>query len=294
MHNNWDDWQYIISVISHGTLSGAARSLGVNHATVLRHIASFESRRGIRLFERHKNRYTPTTDCLVILGRLKHLQHSVHALETAVTNAGNPFYGRVGLTSTDTICQLILPRYIKRLNGLHPDLEIELASTNSKLDLSLLDAEITIRPTASLPPELVGQRACNISMQIFGSTSYLAENKSHCMEDHSWLGFSDNQGTTPIGEWELATKLPNVVFRSDSFLTICSAAEVGMGLALMPNFVGINSPHLARAEQFADVVTNEIHVAAHRDRINSARIQMLIEYFRDALMGDKELIEGII
>lgn len=53
MHKmRWDDLQFVHEVATHGSLSAAARSLGVNHATVLRRITALEDRFEIRLFER--------------------------------------------------------------------------------------------------------------------------------------------------------------------------------------------------------------------------------------------------
>ena len=53
MHNiRWDDLQYVLAVAEHGSLSAAARALGVNHATVLRRITAFEEDIGLALFDR--------------------------------------------------------------------------------------------------------------------------------------------------------------------------------------------------------------------------------------------------
>jgi DNA-binding transcriptional LysR family regulator len=209
-HNNWNDWHYVVAVVEQGSLSAAARYLGVNHATVLRRIATFEDLHGVKFFERRQNGYVPTSDCQEILGRMRHLKNSVHELETAVKNLGNPFTGRVGITSTDTICQYILPRHIKRLNMLHSGLKIELSSTNSRLDLTGLDAEITIRPTSNLPGDLIGRRACDIAIEIYGSPDYLAENPSSDLNDHAWLCYVDTPTPTPMKTWEADNNLNNV------------------------------------------------------------------------------------
>ncbi len=59
MHSkeNWDDLRYILAVAEHGSVSATARHLGVNHATVLRHVAAFEARHQIELFEKSARGY---------------------------------------------------------------------------------------------------------------------------------------------------------------------------------------------------------------------------------------------
>jgi DNA-binding transcriptional LysR family regulator len=58
--NPWDDLRYFLAVARSGSLSGAARELGVNHSTVLRRIHSYEERQGVRLFERLPTGYALT------------------------------------------------------------------------------------------------------------------------------------------------------------------------------------------------------------------------------------------
>lgn len=57
---DWDDLRYVLAVADAGSLAGAARTLGVNHTTVLRRIGAFEQRLGLRLFERLPTGYMLT------------------------------------------------------------------------------------------------------------------------------------------------------------------------------------------------------------------------------------------
>ncbi len=293
MHSSdWDDWQYVLAVMECGSLSGAARSLGVNHATVLRRINAVEACCQLKLFDRRQNGCVPTPDCLDISSQLQGLGQSVQDLELAIRNSGNPFSGKVRVTSTDTICQYILPKHLWRLKGLHPGLAIELLATNRRLDLSEADAEITIRPTMELSDDLAGRQACNLVMEVFGSPEYLRKNNRSRVEDHRWLGLSEVLIRSPVRKWEQEANLQNVVFRSDSFITLAQAAENGLGLAMMPSFIGNASDMLVRAEQFCDRLELGLWVACHQDRAGSARITALLDYFFDAMRADRKLFEG--
>ncbi|MEF9603084.1 LysR family transcriptional regulator [Paracoccus sp. PXZ] len=59
-NQNWDDLRFFLAVARAGTLSGAARSLGVTHSTVFRRLGAFEERLGVRLFERLPDGYALT------------------------------------------------------------------------------------------------------------------------------------------------------------------------------------------------------------------------------------------
>src|SRR5690606_10345070 len=58
--DNWDDLRVFLAVARAGSLSGAARSLGVNHSTVFRRIGAFERALEVRLFDRLPGGYVLT------------------------------------------------------------------------------------------------------------------------------------------------------------------------------------------------------------------------------------------
>ncbi|MCB2152823.1 MAG: LysR family transcriptional regulator, partial [Rhodobacteraceae bacterium] len=55
--DNWDDLRFVLAVAEEGSVSGAARRLGVNHATVLRRIAAFEEATGVEIFDKTARGY---------------------------------------------------------------------------------------------------------------------------------------------------------------------------------------------------------------------------------------------
>lgn len=289
---NWNDLQFILAVAETGSLSAAGRALGVNHSTVLRRISDFEEKNGCKLFERSPTGYVMTSDSHDVISALRSIEESVFRLERSVTALGSPFAGRVRVTSTDTICQYILPLHIKALNDKHPELEVELFSTNNRLDLSQLDAEITIRPSETLQDGLVGERICDLGFHVYGSPEYLKINQSRSMDGHRWLGVVNPTARSPVGKWEAETKGKNVVFRSDSFATLCRAAEQGMGLCMLPNFIGDSSMGLVYAEHFPEVLTTGVWLACHKKLVGSQRINFLMGYFSRALHKEQNRFSG--
>ena len=98
MHKmRWDDLQFVHEVAEHGSLSAAARSLGVNHATVLRRISALEDRFGITLFERPPGGYRMTPEGRNILSALQAIDRTVNGVERALPIVGRGLHGRVRL-----------------------------------------------------------------------------------------------------------------------------------------------------------------------------------------------------
>lgn len=137
MHNeNWDDLRFVLAVAETGSVLQAAKHLGVNHATVLRRVAAFEERHETTLFERTSQGYQLIAD-------RTHVVRAAHAAEVAMqevhrlANGGRlTLHGTVRVTSTDTLCGVILPRFVAALEAEERNLAITLLSSNTYLDFS--------------------------------------------------------------------------------------------------------------------------------------------------------------
>ncbi|MDP6832969.1 MAG: LysR family transcriptional regulator [Alphaproteobacteria bacterium] len=289
----WDDLRFVLTVAEEGTLSGAARTLGVNHSTVLRRVAAFENEKGVQLFERTSSGYALRPESRPLLAALRGINEQVNSLDRAIAKQGLELDGPVRITTSDSIAAAGLPGYIADFQAQHPNVVAELNITNSYVDFSSMEADITIRPAATLSEDLAGERACELMLRVYATPTYLTANPGRTYDSHGWLGVMAPITSTTVGEWQ-RRNLPdaNIVLRSNSFVGIRDAAERGLGLAMMPCFLGDPSPHLVRAEAFPDSLSASLWVATHRDMARSARVQSILSWFVGAIQADADLFEG--
>jgi DNA-binding transcriptional LysR family regulator len=99
-----------------------------------------------------------------------------------------------------------------------------------------------------------------------------------------WIGFADSLLSTPVGSWFDAT-IPagNICLRCDSFVAIRMVAEAGMGLALLPGFLGDASQTLVKLDAPTRELTTGLWILTHPDLARSARVNAFIEHFSAAL-----------
>ena len=81
---DWDDVRYFLAAARGGSVRGAAKTLGVNHATVLRRIAQLEKRLGAQMFERLPSGYRLTPAGEEVLEFAEQMEASSHQLEMRV------------------------------------------------------------------------------------------------------------------------------------------------------------------------------------------------------------------
>ena len=164
---NWDDLRFVLAAAEGGSVSAAARRLKVNHATVIRRIAAFEAQNGAQIFDKTPKGYLVSPDCGRIIEALREVDQSVRAVSRMIEAVRTPLSGEVRVTSTDSICQVLLPSLIKDVIKAAPQLSITLLSSNAHIDMGRIRADITVRPTQKLPDELVGQKVGEMAFALF-------------------------------------------------------------------------------------------------------------------------------
>lgn len=288
---NWDDFRFILAVIEEGSLNAAARVLGVNHATVLRRVNGFQDRFGIQVFDRASSGYRIRADQTALVEALSALREAFGATERALAGHGVGVRGPVKITSTDSLVATVLPSAVAGLRRHYPELSLELIATNMRLNLGQLDAEVTIRPTSSLPDDLIGERVANLAFAVYGHADYLAEHDPQ--KPHQWLTGAGPLLRSPPGEW-LVNNIPreSVAFSADSFLTLRQLCLQKLGLAFLPCCVVTQDLPLHRMDTVVQPMKTDIWVANHKDLNDVPRIKACRDFLVTALKKKADLLEG--
>jgi DNA-binding transcriptional LysR family regulator len=243
---DWDDLRLVLSVFREGTLSGAARVLGLTHSTVFRRLGVVEEQMGVRLFERFRGGYVPTPAGETAAASAACLEHQVLTLERKLSGQDLRPSGIVRVATTDTLA-VILMRHLAAMRAQHPQIRIEIVISNAMANLTRREADIAIRPTSEPSELLVGRRAADIAHAIYGSHAYLSRHGERGLSDHDWIGLDDALARTVIGRW-MRDNIPAelIACRVDAFPALRDTAEAGLGLAMLPCYVGDLAPGLRR------------------------------------------------
>lgn len=297
MHSiRWDDLQYVLTVANAGSVAAAARALGVNHSTVLRRLNGFEHRHKLRVFHKLPTGYKLTPEGKELLDAALMIETTVKTLERKVFGQEMKLEGTLKLTTTDTLLRLILERHLSRFHQAYPKIKLELSITARLLDLSVLDADVAIRPGIAIPENLFGTRLCDLAFGVYGSPTYI--NSLHGpkpIEAAHWLGLSSEMSGGKVARQVEDILNPyNVVLRADSFEALALLAERCMGLAYLPCFVGEASDKLQRIDMELESANVGLWMISHRDLINSGRVRSFFDFIESEIKADHNKLAGII
>jgi DNA-binding transcriptional LysR family regulator len=288
---DWDDLRIFLAVANAGSVRGAASRLGVSHSTVSRRINGFEKQLGVRLFDRLSAGYalTPAGEDIVGLGTS--VGTAIDEIERRIVGQDSRLTGEIRVTAPDLLaCSLLMPD-IEAFNRRYPDIDIELSVSYVPADLGRREADVAIRITETPPEHLVGRRVGRYASAIYASNDYLAE---HDLDDHStlhWIGWND-AGRFP--EWVRDSTFPDVPTRGrfPNVMVQLAAARAGLGLAMIPCFMGDPDSVLVRVAPDPAGPVHEIWVLTHPDLRDTSRIRAFMRHVADCFAGKRDLLSG--
>jgi len=278
-----NDLRFVSAIAGAATLAGAARRLGVNHATAFRRLEALEARLKVRLFERVAGRYTPTPEG-------EALARAGSALEDTAAEALRQVAGRdlrpsglVRVTTTDTIAQLLLPAMFAELRASCPEISLQLHATNELHNLSKHDADIAVRPASQPPGHLLGRRVGRMAYAVYAerrawSAWCGAAATAPAWRLAPWIAIDDSLSQHRSLAW-LARQLPlaEVALRCSSFMAVAQACAGGLGLAVLPCFVGAALAPLQRVSAPLAELETDAWLLSHADLRGSARVRVVLD-----------------
>ncbi|MDI2590354.1 LysR family transcriptional regulator [Pseudomonas sp. N3-W] len=247
----WELYRSFLAVLNHGSLSAAARALGITQPTVGRHVAELETSFKQTLFTRSRTGLLPTEAALSLRGYAEAMHSNAAALERAVGGEGLGIHGTVRVSASEVIAVEVLPPALARLRQQHPQLTIEVVATNRMLDLLQREADIAVRMTAPKQEQLIARSVGQVELGLYAHVDYLSQHGTPQTQadlaQHTLIGFDTE---TPFLR-EASKRVPGwgragFALRSDSDLAQFAMIRAGAGLGFFQCALASRVPGLVR------------------------------------------------
>lgn len=291
---NWDHLRYIEAIAATGTLSKAGKRLGVHQSTVLRRLDYIEERLGVRLFYRSRSGLTLTPTGEMAFRETQRLRSEVDALERTLVGQDERPSGPVRLATTDTLLNGLINPILGELAAQYPGIQLEIDTRNEVVSLSRRDADIALRPTNSPLDTLVGRRIADIHSAVYGSEDHLA--LIHGTEEEgfrSWVVPDDSFNNLSTNHWYRDNlQAPERITRCNSLLSIHALIRAGVGVGIIPCYLGDTTAGLRRLTGTLGSETVSLWLLTHRDVQKMGRIRVVMDFLADKLRPKHGLLEG--
>jgi DNA-binding transcriptional LysR family regulator len=277
--NDWENLRFFLEVHRRGSLSEAARKLGVNHTTVARRIAELETSLGVRLFDRSARGYDRTRAADELMPLAERVEETVSAVERRVASADVEHVGIVRVTTTEHIVVSFLAPSLPKLSERYPDIVVEAVADNRELSLSRREADMAIRLGRPRDVGLVARKLADISYAFYGQRGPGRRSTTVAFAKDDFVSYEESLSHVPQERW-LHRVAPNrhVRFRTNTLNGLQAAARAGLGLALLPCFVGDQDPQLRRFHCAEASPTRELFVLVHPELRRSPRVRVVLDF----------------
>ena len=287
---DWNQARAFLATAEEGSLSAAARALGLTQPTLGRQVAALEAELGVTLFERVGRSLSLTGSGIDLLEHFRAMGEAAGRISLAASGQSQAIEGQVRVTASDMVATYHLPPMLKRLREVAPGIEIEIVASNEVRDLRRREADIAIRHVRPEQPDLTARLVAETTGHLFASTEYLDRHgrprTPRDLSDADFVGPEQPERFLP--EWNalgLSLTPDNFKITTSSGTVVVELVRRGFGIAPLPKDVAMIAPELECVLPGLDPIPMPIWLVTHRELHTSRRIRLVFDLLAEALAG---------
>lgn len=285
---DWNQLKAFLETAETGSLSAAARKLGLTQPTLSRQVAAIEQRMGVTLFERVGKAMALTPTGLDLLEHARTMGAGAEALRLAATGRSQAVGGVVSVSATDVVAAYLLPPLVRLLREKEPGITIEVISADALSDLLRREADIAVRHVKPEQPDLIARLirepaanfyACEDWVKVHGHPRH-AEEAAHL----PFVG-SDRRGQylAYLRQHGLPLSEANFSCYSNNSMAHWALVRQGMGIGAMIDEIARDTPGIIRVLDDVPPMRFPIWLVTHRELRTSRRIRVVFEALAQGL-----------
>ena len=285
---DWNQARAFLVTVEEGSLSAAARALGMAQPTLGRQVRALEEGLGVTLFERggHGLVLTPSGEALV--EHVRAMGEAATRVSLTASGRNERVEGTVVVSMTELAAAYVMPPILAELRAIHPGIEIEVVVSNALSDLRRREADIAIRAVRPTDADLVGRKIWTDRAHLYAANAYL--DRAGDPKTPEALARLDHIGFRENGPYLQALNAYGVPVTEASFPLRCAEQLVqwrmirqGLGVGVMVERIGDAEPTVRRAAPWLAPFEFDVWLVAHREVRTSRRVRIVFDHLAEAL-----------
>ena len=293
METDWDDLRVFLALAREGTLTTAAKTLGVSHPTVSRRVQALEKQIGARLFERLPDRFVPTSAGEELLADTEAMEKAAHSIHRRSAGLSDTVSGTVRLSAGEAMAALIA-RHLAELRSKLWQIEFEVIASHTLANLSRREADLLIREQVPELGGIVARKLGRVAYAIYAARDFPVKRTTMAaLAELPWIGFDDDHISMPGQQW-LRERLGErrLAVRGNNWLVLHEATRAGAGLAVLPCHLGDTDPGLKKLGGTIPEVSADQWLLVHRDLRALPRVRAVMDAVIELFQRERALLEG--
>jgi DNA-binding transcriptional LysR family regulator len=288
---HFDDWNLLrsfIAIYETGTLTEAARRLGITQPSMGRHLRELEGLLGEPLFVRLPGKFRPSERAAALFEATAPMHQAAREAARLFTDSQERIVGVVRVAVSEGYGYHVVPQLLAPLLHEHPELEIELAVSNGSDNLLRREADIAVRHFRPQQDDLIVRKLGDVELGLFAHEDFIArfgEPTDFTLPAGAFtVGF--DREPMPLAASIRGEPPPTPLrfrWRSDSLLASQAVVECGAALGVYLVDIAAQRPGLRRVLADRVVLKQELWLCAHDELRRSRRMRRVWEHLGDAL-----------
>jgi DNA-binding transcriptional LysR family regulator len=275
----------------------AAELAGVSASTMYRHINALETKVGTKLFDRLPEGWQPTTAGEDAIQLARDVEKNVSDLEARLRIKTTKPQGPLVISVSDELATRYLAPQLVEFRQRYPDVVPVVHVSNVFADLARHEADVAIRPSKDPGETLIGRKVGQMRHAIYGARSYIKKHGRPTsiagLAGHQICAYDQAIKNYDVASWMEGLGVDyKVAARFNVLSSLSVAVQAGLGLAVLPCYVGDQLPGCVAVLDVEDGLAVDIWLVAHRSRKGDPTVRAFFEFFAAVIQRDAALFRG--
>ncbi len=286
---DWNRARAFLVVAEEGSLSAAARALGMAQPTLGRQVSALEEELGVILFERTGRGLSLTPSGLDLLDHVRQMGTAASRVSLAASGQATSIEGTICVTASEIYSAHLLPPIVARLRAKAPGIAVEIVASNAAIDLRRREADIALRSFRPTQPDLVAKKVGEDHARLYATQDYLDRvgplTTPEDLTRAEFIGFdADGQFLHGVNDRLGLSLTPrNITVLTSNHLVQWELAKQGLGIGMFPDSVARREPALVQVMPDLPPMVFPLWLTAHREVNTSRRVRLVFDLMAEEL-----------
>ncbi len=279
---DWNRARAFLVTAEEGSLSAAARALGMAQPTLGRQVDALEQELDIVLFERVGRGLSLTPSGIELLDHVRAMGDAANKVSLTAMGQSQSIDGSICIAASETYASLVLPPIIHKLHAQEPGITIEIVASNSPSDLRRREADIAIRNFRPTEPDLIAKKIKDVPARLYATPAYIEKIGNpavpYDLRNADFINI-DSTGALLNGLNMMGLNLSqkNFPVMTESYNVMWELVKNGVGIGILDGNIGDAEPLVERVLPDLEPLMFPIWLVAHRELNTSRRIRMVFD-----------------
>ncbi len=285
---DWNKARAFLVTAEEGSLSAAARALGMAQPTLGRQVDGLEQELGIVLFERVGRGLTLTPSGLELLDHVRDMGEAAGRVSMTALGQSQALEGTICISASETYAAVLLPPIIAKLRIMEPGIQVEIVVANHASDLRRREADIAIRNFRPTESDLIAKKIGDADAVLYATPDYIAKignpTKPYDLRHAEFVNMDHGgmmiKGLNTLG---LGLTEANFPLLTESYLVMWELVRQGAAIGILDAHIGDADPVVRRVLPDLEPLVFPIWLVSHRELTTSRRIRRVYDFLSEEL-----------